>query len=136
MVNEVTIVGLELAGSAPASAGEAIKQHGYWSAILHTGDNGAPVCGVRTQMTNGAELRLIVIADEVQLVAYDPAWTIPQNSAARVSIDVDGEVYRGSAVASDASILVMGSLTPDFLEEFMNGLRMEAISAVPAGLSV
>jgi hypothetical protein len=124
--NAVAIIGLELAGSAPASATEAVGQNGYWAAVSPTGNDGGAACGVRTQMTDGAELRLIVVGDEVHLVAYDPAWAMPADAAARVSIDVDGEVYRGSATAADPNTLVVRNLSPEFLEEFMNGRKMEA----------
>lgn len=126
IVTAVTIVGLELAGSSPAGAAETIGQHGYWTAILDTGRDGQGICGVRTQMTNGAELRLVVIGDEVHLVAYDPTWTMPADGEARVAINVDGEVYNGKAVAADARTLVVHNLTADFVEDFLNGLTMEA----------
>jgi hypothetical protein len=125
-VNAVTIIGLELAGSAPVNATEAVGQHGYWTTVSDTGGDGDAICGVRTQMTNGAELRLMVVGEEVQLVAYDPTWAMPADGETRVSITVDGEVYRGKAVAYDAKTLVVRNLTPDFLEEFMNGRKMEA----------
>ena len=125
-VNAVTIIGLELAGSAPVGAAEAICQHGYWTAVSDTGGDGDATCGVRTQMTNGAELRLMRVGQEVHLIAYDPTWTMPADGETRVAIDIDGEVYRGKAVASDASTLLVRNLTPDFLEEFMNGMKMEA----------
>jgi hypothetical protein len=125
-VNTVTIIGLELAGSAPVGASESMSQHGYWGVVTTTGDDGRAICGVRTQMTDGAELRLIAIGEELQLVAYDPAWTMPADGAARVSIAVDGEVYHGKAVASDSNTLVVHNLSADFLEEFINGMKMEA----------
>jgi hypothetical protein len=125
-VNAVTIIGLELAGSAPVGATETIGQHGYWGAVSSTGSDGDATCGVRTQMTDGAELRLMVVGGEVQLVAYDPAWTMPADGAARVSIAVDGEVYHGKAVAADSKTLVVRNLSSDFLEEFLNGMKMEA----------
>jgi hypothetical protein len=124
-VNAVTIIGLELAGSAPVGATETIGQHGYWGAVSDTGSDGGAICGVRTQMTNGAELRLMEVGAEVQLVAYDPAWAMPADGAARVSIAVDGEVYHGKAVAADSRTLVVRNLSSDFLEEFMNGMKME-----------
>jgi hypothetical protein len=125
-VNAVAIIGLELAGSAPVAATGAIGQYGYWVAVSDTGQDGDTVCSVWTQMTNGAELRLMVIGEEVHLVAYDPTWTMPTDGAARVSIDVDGEVYTGKAVATDPHTLVVQNLSSDFVEEFMNGMRMEA----------
>jgi hypothetical protein len=124
--NTVAIIGLELAGSAPVGAAETIGQHGYWVAVSDTGNNGDAPCGVRTQMTNGAELRLIVVGEEIHLEAYDPAWTMPADGTARVSITVDGEVYRGSATSTDPNTLIVRNLSADFLEEFMNGRRMEA----------
>jgi hypothetical protein len=127
-VNAVAIIGLELAGHAPVNAAEAIGQHGYWTAVSDTGtgEGGDTVCGVRTQMTNGAELRLVRVGQEVHLIAYDPTWTMPADGETRVAITIDGEVYRGRAEAADANTLVVRNLTPDFLEEFMNGMKMEA----------
>ena len=125
-VNTVAIIGMELAGGAPMAAADSMGQYGYWIAMTDTGqDNDAP-CGVKTQMTNGAELRLMAVGEELRLEAYDPAWTMPADGLARVSIAVDGEVYRGSASAADSNTLVVRNLSPDFLEEFMNGRKMEA----------
>lgn len=122
----MTIIGLELAGNAPVGGAEAIGQHGYWMAVSDTGTDGDAICGVRTQMTNGAELRLMRVGEEVHLMAYDPTWTMPEDGEMRVSIDIDGEVYRGRAVAANARTLVVCNLTPDFLEEFMNGMKLRA----------
>jgi hypothetical protein len=124
--NAVAIIGLQLPGSASGAAAETMGQHGYWIAVSDTGPTGDAVCGVRTQMTNGAELRLLLVGDEVQLVAYDPTWAMPANGATRVSINIDGEVYRGRAMAADPKTLVVRDLSADFLDEFMNGMRMEA----------
>lgn len=125
-VNAIAIIGLELAGTAPVAATETAGQYGYWAAASDTGKDGDTVCSVWTQMTNGAELRLMVMGDEVHLVAYDPTWTMQTDGAARVSIDVDGEVYTGKALATDPNTLVVQNLSADFVEEFMNGMRMEA----------
>jgi hypothetical protein len=125
-VNAVTIIGLELAGHVPAGAAEAIGQHGYWVAVSDIAGDDDAACGISTQMTNGAELRLMRVGEEVHLMAYDPTWALPEDGETRVSIDIDGEVYRGRAVASGPSTLVVHNLTPDFLEEFMNGMKMEA----------
>ena len=44
---------------------------------------------------------LIVVGEEIHLEAYDPAWAMPVDGTARVSITVDGEVYRGNATPTD-----------------------------------
>lgn len=122
----VSIIGLERAGHAPEGAAETIGSHGHWTSIDDTCDDGHGTRGVRTQMTGGAELRLAVIGREVRLIAYDPAWNMPVDGEARVTIKLDNEVYNGKGVAADARTLVVHDLTADFVEDFMNGLTMEA----------
>ncbi len=118
--------GLHLWAAMPASATETISQFGYWSAVADADSDGRPICGVRTQMTNGAELRLIVLNNAVHLVAHDPAWRLRRDGQARVAINVDGEVYRGTAQVADAQTLVVESLSTDFLAQFMDGNTMVA----------
>jgi hypothetical protein len=122
----VTIAGLQLSGTAANADTQVIDRSSYWEATTDPGPNGKTVCGVRSHMTNGAELRLLVVDDEVHMVAHDPGWSMRSNAALPVSVNVDGDVYRGRALATDPRTLLMQGLTMDFLQQFVDGISMTA----------
>jgi len=117
---------LGLGAVQPASATATINQYDYWASVVDTDDDGDRICGVRTHMENGAELRLMVINGGVHLVAHDPAWHMRADTTANVTISVDDETYTGKAQAIDGQTLLVANLTMDFLQQFIVGDQMLA----------
>lgn len=113
-------------GPAPAAAADILAQSGYWQTVSDTAKDGTPMCGVRTTLSNGAELRLIVVDNTIHLVAFDPAWSLPKTGSADVAINVDHASYRGHAEVGGPRTLIIEGLTPDFLSRFIGGSKMEA----------
>ncbi len=111
---------------ANATETAMIAQHGYWSSVVDTTDDGRHMCGVRTRMTNGGELRLEVIDDEIHLIAHDDRWHMMTNGTSHVTITVDGEDFTGDGKAVNGQTLVVASLTRGFIERFMDGDEMIA----------
>jgi len=112
---------LGFAAANPAAA----ETHDYWTSVVGT-DKGRPVCGVRTNMRDGGKLSLLVLNQEIHMVASDPAWRIPVGNTVVVTVSVDGDVFRGRATAADEHTLVLTSLTEAFVREFVDGSDMLA----------
>ncbi len=129
MASEVAVafVGVELGGTGAVAAGiDVICQYGVWQAKSDTDSSDEMICGVRTFMCNGAELRLILVGVEAHMVAHDPPWPMRTDARPRVAFNVDGEVCRRTAVAANTNTLVIQSLTSDFLGDFALGSSMKA----------
>jgi len=122
----LAIAGFQFSGTAAVADTQTIDQSGYWEAVTDTAPNGDAICGVRTHMRNGGELRLMVLDGGVHLVAHDPNWSMRADARPRVYVNVDGDVFRGNAVAADRTTLVVPGLTMSFLEQFIDGYSMDA----------
>ncbi len=125
------LAGLLAAGTLLAGVGDAvtaraqtIDTYGFWSSELLTTDDGAPMCGVRTRMDNGAELHLMAVDGGVHLVAHDPRWHMRTDGVVHVSVSVDGSGYTGDGTAIDAQTILVPGLTQAFFDDFINGGSM------------
>jgi hypothetical protein len=114
-----------LCGQTAARA-DTIGQHGRWSVFADTTRDGGQVCGVRTALPDGAELRIVAADQDMHLVVYNPGWTIRTAGEAKVAISMDRDTYVGRAAVAGPNTLVVESLTTDFLARFMNGNTMIA----------
>jgi hypothetical protein len=117
---------LGLGTAQQAAADDTINQYGYWASVLDTTSDGHRICGVRTDLDGGAQLRLMVVGDAVHLVAHDPNWDLPDNATSRVMIVVDDQTFNGTAEVVDGQTLLVTNLTKDFLEQFVDGSEMLA----------
>lgn len=118
------LAGLSLGATLPAGAA-TIGSYGYWTSVVNTAD-GQPVCGVRTQMNDGAELRLLVINDEVHLLARDPGWHMTTGDTSHVALNIDGHSFDGEGTAIDGQTLMVTDLTDAFITRFIGGTTMLA----------
>ena len=96
-----------------------------WSPFAEPGRDGNPTCGVRTILPSGAELILVAMGNDVQLVAHDASWALPAGQA-RVMVIIGNEAYAGSARVADPQTLVVESVTGDFLRHFVSANAMTA----------
>ncbi len=113
-------------GARAASAATTIDDHGYWASTLDTDGSGHQVCGVRTRMDGGGELRLLIVDGAVHLVVHDPKWHMHYGDSFHVTIDVDEDRFRGSGQAVDSQTLLVESLSDDFLRQFIDGSQIVA----------
>ncbi len=111
--------------AAPAAAEDVLFSHALWTSVVYH-DAGQLVCGVRTRMDQGGEVRLRVIDDQVDMVVVDPAWHLQTGATYRVKISIDGEMFNGKASAANSEALVVGGLTERFLDYFIQGDSMLA----------
>lgn len=117
---------LVLSLQSPARA-ETLARPGSWSSFTATARDGRPVCGVRTRLPDGAELRIVADNEgDVHLIAHSPGWAIKIQGEARVSISMDRDIYVGAASVANSSTLVIESLTAGFLARFIHGTSMKA----------
>jgi hypothetical protein len=115
---------LGLGAVQPASATATISQYDYWASVVDTDDDGQRICGVRTHMDGGGELRLMVIDGGVHLVAHDPGWHMRTDTTSDVTIDVDDQTFTGTARVIDGQTLMVVNLSRDFLQQFIDGDQM------------
>ena len=113
-------------GARAASATATINDYGYWASTLDTDSAGHQVCGVRTRMDGGGELRLMVINGAVHLIVHDPKWNMHYGDSFRVAIDVDEDRFRGNGQAVDSQTLLVESLSDNFLGQFIDGSQIVA----------
>ena len=126
LIASAALLGCVGLGTRAASATATIDEYGYWASTLDTDDAGHKVCGVRTRMDGGGELRLIVISGVVHLVVHDPQWHMRYGDSFHVAIDVDDDRFHGSGQAVDSQTLLVESLSDDFLGQFIDGSQMVA----------
>jgi len=110
----------------PAGATMTIHEYGYWASTVDTDDEGNRVCGVRTTMHGGGELRLMVIDGDVHLIAHDPDWNMTRNDTYPVRIYLDKESFNGSGRAIGNDTLLVKNLSNHFLDRFIDGMQMSA----------
>jgi hypothetical protein len=126
LIAGAALLGCAGLGPRAASATATINDYGYWASTLDTDDAGRRVCGVRTRMDGGGELRLLVIDGAVHLVVHDPKWHMLYGDSFRVAIDVDGVRFEGSGQAVDSRTPLVESLSSNFLGQFIDGSQMVA----------
>jgi hypothetical protein len=110
----------------PVAATTTINEYGFWASTVDTDDDGNRVCGVRTRMHGGGELRLLVIDGDVHLIAHDPDWNLRHGISFGVKIDVDDESHSGTGTPVDSKTLMVMNLSSDFLGQFIDGIEMVA----------
>jgi hypothetical protein len=108
----------------PTKASAAvIDDHGPWQSTVDF-VSGTKYCGVRTMLDSGAELRLLVRGNEVDLVATDQEWNMRENAVSRMYFSIDGQRFTGTAIAISSTTLVLNSLTEEFVDDFIIGRSM------------
>jgi len=117
---------LTIGTAAPTLATDTLETHGFWSSVVDTDRDGTRICGVRTRMESGGELRLLVIGDQILLAAYDSHWHMAADGNVRTTIAIDAAAYRGEAKAVDGQTLLVVGLTKSFVVDFMDGDLMVA----------
>ena len=103
-----------------------LHQYGYWASTIDADDSGHRACGVRTEMKGGGELRLVVLYNDVHLVAHDPDWNMRRGETLPVRVDIDGAGFNGIARVVNSQTLMVTDLTVQFLDQFVDGTQMVA----------
>lgn len=108
----------------PAAATTTLHEHDYWASTLDTDEDGHHACGVRTEMRGGGELRLMVIDNDLHLIAHDPDWNLRRGDMVRVLVYIDSDGFAGVARVVNNETLMVTNLSEHFLDQFIDGTQM------------
>jgi hypothetical protein len=104
--------------AAPASAATVSAEHGAWQ-----GFSSGSLVGVMTRMDSGGIAAFVVKGDSYTLLLSNPNWSLKVGARVPVSVTIDGEVFTGTAVASDTDMIEMPNVTTNVLRQFVDGAK-------------
>lgn len=105
---------------APASTqSKVIAKSGSWS-LTRVGDGAMIV----NQFNNGSKFAILVYPEgKLSLLLTHPDWRLQKGQKAQMSVTIDGEVYKGTAVADDYGMLEVDGASKDLLKALYNGRK-------------
>lgn len=103
---------------APVSTqSKLIAKHGSWSALLV--GNGAMIVD---EFANGSKFAILAYPEgKFGLMLTHPEWRLKAGQRAEMSVTIDGEVYKGTAVANDKGILEVDACSKEMLKALYKG---------------
>ncbi|MFO1084127.1 MAG: hypothetical protein U1E21_06175 [Reyranellaceae bacterium] len=110
------------AQATPATAptttqSRVIAKRGSWSAVL-VGE-GAMIID---EFANGSRFAIVAHPEgKFGLMLMHPEWRLKAGQQAEMSVKIDGEVYKGTAVANDKGILEVDGCSKDMLKALYRG---------------
>ena len=104
--------------TAPASTqSRVIAKRGSWSAVL-VGD-GAMIID---EFANGSKFAIVAHPEgKFSLMLMHPEWRLKAGQQAAMLVKIDGEVYKGTAVANDKGILEVEGASREMLQRLYRG---------------
>lgn len=102
----------------PASTqSKLIAKRGSWSAVL-VGE-GAMIID---EFANGSKFAIVAYPEgKFGLMLMHPEWRLKAGQRAEMSVKIDGETYKGTAVANDKGILEVDGCSKDMLKALYRG---------------
>ncbi|WP_395714224.1 hypothetical protein [Reyranella sp.] len=102
----------------PASTqSKLIAKRGSWSAVL-VGE-GAMIID---EFANGSKFAIVTYPEgKFGLMLMHPDWRLKAGQRAEMSVKIDGETYKGTAVANDKGILEVDGCSKDMLKALYRG---------------
>lgn len=103
---------------APASTkSRVVARSGSWSVTL-VGDGAMIV----DEFANGSKFAILTYPEgKLGLLLTHPDWRLKQGQRAEMSIRIDGEVFKGTAVADEHGMLEVDGASKDLLKALYNG---------------
>jgi hypothetical protein len=103
---------------APASTqSRVIAKSGSWSAVL-VGE-GAMIID---QFANGSRFAIVAYPEgKFGLMLMHPEWRLKAGYRAEMTVKIDGEVYKGVAVANDKGVLEVDGASKEMLKALYRG---------------
>ena len=103
---------------APASTqSRLIAKRGSWSAVL-VGE-GAMIID---EFANGSKFAIVAYPEgKFGLMLMHPEWRLKAGHRAEMSVKIDGEVYKGTAIANGKGILEVEGASKDMLKALYRG---------------
>ena len=112
------------AAPSPAPANQAkprpLPQHGSWRSVLI--GQGAMVYD---QFDNGAKFAILIYPEgnKFGLLLSHPEWHLKAGQQASMTVRIDGDVYKGKAVANENGFLEVDGVSKDLLKALYNGRK-------------
>jgi hypothetical protein len=109
----------ECGAAAPASQANAFARHGSWSAVAVDGG-----VMVMDRFNDGSAFAIVDPSNgKLGLAVSAPDWHLRKGRQMSLSIDVDGTVFAGEAVAADGTTVVVGDITKSLIEALAKGQK-------------
>ena len=110
------------ASSAPTAPAQAkarvLARHGSWSAVA-IGQGGAMIVD---EFENGAKFAILAFPNgSFGLLLTDPQWRLQKGQRTEMSINIDGQVYKGEAVVNKDGMLEVDGVSRDLLKALYRG---------------
>jgi len=105
-------------GPTPQSkASQVVSKRGSWSSVL-LGDGAMIV----DEFQNGSKFAIVVYpSGKFSLMLMHPEWHLQKGQEVEMTIRIDGEGYKGKAVATERNVLTVDGVSKDFLKTLYNG---------------
>jgi hypothetical protein len=106
------------APSAPSqSKARLLSKHGSWSAVLI--GQGAMIVD---EFANGSKFAILAYPEgKFGLLLTHPEWRLQRGQQVEMSIRIDGEVYKGKAVANEGGMLEVDGISKALLTALYRG---------------
>jgi hypothetical protein len=108
------------ASAAPAqSKARVLARHGSWSAIAI--GHGAMIVD---EFENGARFAILAFPNgSFGLLLTDPQWRLQKGQRTEMSINIDGQVYKGEAVVNKDGMIEVDGVSRDLLKALYRGQK-------------
>jgi hypothetical protein len=94
-----------------------VSQHGSWRAVL-IGEGAM----IYDQFDNGAKFAILAYPEgKLGLLLTHPEWRLRAGQRVEMSIRIDGDVYKGKAVANENGMLEVDGVSKELLKALYNG---------------
>ncbi|MGE0577049.1 MAG: hypothetical protein AB7F22_26740 [Reyranella sp.] len=102
----------------PASTqSKLVARRGSWSAVL-VGERAMII----DEFANGSKFAIVAHPEgKFGLMLMHPEWRLRAGQRAEMSVTIDGEVYKGTAVADDRGILEVDGCSKEMLQKLYRG---------------
>lgn len=102
---------------APQSKATQVSKRGSWSSVL-VGE-GAMIID---EFQNGSRFAILVYpSGQFGLMLMHPEWQLEKGQEVEMTIRIDGEGYKGKAVATERNVLTVDGVSKDLLKTLYRG---------------
>jgi hypothetical protein len=103
----------------PGNQAVMIGTHGNWKAMMV--GQGAMIVD---QFDNNAKFAILVYPEgKVGLMLSHPDWHLTKGQQVQMTINIDGHVFKGTAVAGDGSVLEVDGVSKELATAFYKGQK-------------
>ncbi|MFO1159430.1 MAG: hypothetical protein U1E60_11370 [Reyranellaceae bacterium] len=110
----------ECRGESPGqSKARTVSKHGSWTAVVF--GSGAMIVD---EFANGSKFAILAYpGGKLGLLLTHPDWRLKAGQRAGISVKVDGEVFKGTAVANEQGLLEVDGVAKDLLKAIYRGRK-------------